>query len=471
MGSRMSSKRFPAASAGAWLIAYAACSFPKPADVPQCVSSTDCTSAGSPICVAGSCVAAGACAVDEDCAGVAGKPYCQTAEGSCVGCLDGSSCPTSMPVCDATSHSCQACDRDDQCPSGVCVDAEGRCALDNEVVFLRSLNSADNPTCSAAAPCQNFPAALAATTAQRYIVHILGGSFAMNAGVELPGRRLYVDGSDTIVSSVQGATFSSSAASLNITLGRMTIGAVSGSAIVVSGTGALQLEKVTLTAPVTITGGSLEVRASALGRVTCSGGGTLDIERSTVTTPDDSNGLPIIESTNCTLTLRADQFFSDGAGLLETGGGKITVMNNVFVGTIPSTDPLGFSSPLSGSRFAFNTVVNFSGLDGTATVINCDSSLDVSSNIFAWNSSARLSACIIHDSLFDDFVPASALGSNHQASSLAIFLDFNAKDLHLSPTSPALGLGEPGITDVDLAGHPRPSPAGTRPDVGAYESP
>lgn len=444
-------------------MALAACGFPRPPDIAQCTSASDCKSPSAPFCVAGSCAAA--CQASADCQGLAATPLCQVASGKCVGCLDASTCTADRPVCDASSNACRACLRDDECASGVCLEAESRCAAQDEVVFLAEANGADNSACSATAPCATFTAALAATTQQRYVIHLVGGMYTMNTGVDLTGRRLYIDGSDTTVSASQGVTFTSTAAGPQITLGRMTIGATGGTAISASNNGALALANVTLTATATTMGGSLDIRSSKLANVTCSAGGTVHVQGSTVRE---------LDSTNCTLIALANNFFTDVVSpLIQADGGNLLIENNVIASTEEFTDPLSISHAISGSRFAFNTVVNFSGVDATATTLSCDSSIDVSSNIFAWHSSATMTTpgCTPHDSLFDELAPANQIGSNTQANASTFFVDLNGKDLHLSAASPARGLGQAGVVDVDIEGNSRPNPSGSRPDVGAYESP
>jgi hypothetical protein len=54
---------------------------------------------------------------------------------------------------------------------------------------------------------------------------------------------------------------------------------------------------------------------------------------------------------------------------------------------------------------------------------------------------------------------------------MTFFKDHQAGDFHLSSNSPGIGLGEPGLVATDLDGNPRPMPAGSLPDVGAYEAP
>lgn len=178
-----------------------------------------------------------------------------------------------------------------------------------------------------------------------------------------------------------------------------------------------------------------------------------------------------LTSTDCTLMALANRFASTGH-LLSVTGGKVLIENNTFVSTDAFSDPLDIRSVVAGSRLAFNPVANFSGVDGTATVLLCDTSIDVTSNIFAWHSSATtpLTGCSAHDSLFDEFVPSNQVGSNHQAVVSTIFVDLGGRDLHLSATSPARSLGQPRIVDVDMDGNPRPDPPGSPPDVGAFES-
>jgi len=287
----------------------------------------------------------------------------------------------------------------------------------------------------------------------------------MPGGVDLSGRRLYIHGSDTEVLATQGATFSSASAGPRITLGRMTIRATAGTAVSASNNGALELDQVTLIDAGSAAGGSLQLRRSSFGDLHCTTGGILRVEGS-------SGGA--IDSIGCAVTVRASRFATSvTTPLLSLDGGSVVVENSTFVSTDPGTDPLTILHTIAGSRFAFNSVVNFSGLDGTATNMSCDVGLDVSSSIFAWHSSGTppLVGCTAHDSLFDELVPAAQIGSNHQANAAAMFVDFNGKDLHLSAASPARALGVAGIVDVDLEGKPRPNPAGSRPDAGAYEAP
>jgi len=438
------------------LLVQVACGFPKPADVAECTMAADCSSSATPFCVGGACVAA--CQNNTDCAARAATPLCQTSSGACVACLDATACTSDKPVCDATG-SCRACARDDECASGVCVDAEGRCAIPNEVVFL-SQQAADNSTCSAAAPCRSFAAALAVASPQRYIIHIIGGNYTSPTGIAPAGPRFTIDGSDTIITVNQGIAFSSTEALQTITLSHVTVNVNGGTAISVTNGGAILLYGVTLGASATVTGGSLGIQNSMAKDVTCSAAGALDIEHSTV---------GHFDAGNCGLTALANRFNSS----LDANGGKLLIENNVIASQDEVQDAVRIPSSLSGSRFAFNTLVNFSGIDGTAVVLACNAGLDVSSNIFAWHSSFAMAidGCTPHHSLFDALIPAALVGSNHQADASTFFVDLNGKDVHLSATSPARGIGEPGVLGVDIDDAARPNPPGSSPDAGAYERP
>ncbi|MFH1010936.1 MAG: right-handed parallel beta-helix repeat-containing protein, partial [bacterium] len=51
------------------------------------------------------------------------------------------------------------------------------------------------------------------------------------------------------------------------------------------------------------------------------------------------------------------------------------------------------------------------------------------------------------------------------------FVDFSSYDLHLTDSSWCLGAADPANPPpADIEGNPRPNPAGSRPDIGAYES-
>jgi len=156
----------------------------------------------SRICLGGACVG---CATDADCAGP--KPICgdghvcvpcatngQCANksstlpacnaGPCVECNASSDCSTpSKPVC--VAHACKACTTDQQCMDklgldpGVCMfQADGRCALNNEVLYVAPTSLCDDSTSSpgtAAKPFCTPQRAISAVTAARSVIVLRPG--------------------------------------------------------------------------------------------------------------------------------------------------------------------------------------------------------------------------------------------------------------------------------------------------------
>jgi hypothetical protein len=99
----------------------------------ECTTSGDCTSPDSPTCLHGLCTAG--CSIDDDCAGIAGRPRCDATDATCVGCTSNDQCPAAGAICDAETRACRGCTADDQCASGVCIEATGICGADSAIFF------------------------------------------------------------------------------------------------------------------------------------------------------------------------------------------------------------------------------------------------------------------------------------------------------------------------------------------------
>ncbi|PWJ42790.1 choice-of-anchor Q domain-containing protein [Sediminitomix flava] len=99
---------------------------------------------------------------------------------------------------------------------------------------------------------------------------------------------------------------------------------------------------------------------------------------------------------------------------------------------------------------------------GNSIIYNEDE-VDISalSNFMEVNNS--LIGSVELSSILDDY-------GNHNLSSSPLFTDPENGDFTLSAVSPAIGAGSTEyMLPYDLAGNPRPMPAGTNPDIGAYE--
>ena len=446
----------------------------------QCTTSADCTSASDPVCIDHLCVAA--CGSDGDCMGLAGRPYCAP-DGACVACTDSSQCSADAPICDMTSRSCRACTADAECPSGVCEEATGTCAAAPDIIYL-SLQGTDMGECTSDAPCATFTYALGKASGTRDIIRLLAGAFDIGGNtIVLTGRSLVVDGEMTTLSysgsaaapmfsvgagavvTFEGLSLTSSTANSAITVASGGVADVYGSSVVESGG----------PAAVALTGGQLKVAETNFmntratnGRgadtvINCSGGGMVEVDHSVFHSAQ-------IYSDGCTLTVRRNLFDQLGSGSVEATNGLVLIENNLIQDTYELADSMFVSKVTSpGSTIRFNTFVNTSGLDQGATYLGCDASVVVTSNIFAWDS-GPVQGCSTTHSVFDSSNQDPGPG-NQSADISTIFAGLANEDFHLAPASPAKGAGEPGLVTEDLDGNPRPLPAGSNPDVGAYEAP
>jgi len=190
----------------------------------------------------------------------------------------------------------------------------------------------------------------------------------------------------------------------------------------------------------------------------CSNGGVVHVNRSTFTKVT-------VATTNCELELRRSTFTNQMDGGLQIANGKVTIENNIFSNGGATPDDSTISNVLAGSTLRFNTFVAYdTSADRSGVALACDSSLAVSSNIFAYGQNAVV-GCSPKYSLFDDARTMPANQNNVLATLPQIFV--SPTDFHLSATSPARGKGEPG-TDIgiDLEGNVRPA----MPDIGAYQT-
>lgn len=440
-----------------------ACSPTKSVCVPaECQISLDCP-ASAPLCIDHLCAAT--CQVDADCNENPGKPFCLKANGQCVGCLDASSCPPDKAFCDAESHACRGCLSDDQCSSGVCVEADGTCA-DRAAVLLVSSNGTDSGDCSTA-PCASISYALGKVTDTRTIIRLNGGVLADAPTIHF-NRAVVIDGDHTQINTpTNGPTFAFD----NLVSGVVTIEGVrfttpgaARPAVSVSAGNVIRLHDVGVTGSILESQGTLNVSLLSAASTTldCTSG-TLSMVQSTL------NG-STIDAMNCAVTLVQNQFSFDATAVTSRGG-LVTIENNIFVALSEFTDAVVVGANAPNSTLAFNTFVNTATLVQSPVAVTCDSTDVVTSNVFAYNSTHPLSdGCAARASLFD-LVGSSEAGSNVTGDPATFFMDRAGGDFHLAARSPAIGIGELGIVNVDLRGGSRPVPTGSQPDAGAFEAP
>jgi hypothetical protein len=427
----------------------------------ECDTSIDCTSPDAPSCSNGLCIAG--CAIDDDCAGVVGAPRCDSVEATCVGCVSADQCPAEAAICDPETRSCRGCTSDDDCASGVCVEADGTCALDDDILYVTTLGN-DAGSCPKAAPCRTIDFAAQRITAARRIIRILGGSYDVGATTVVLAQSVILDGTNTVLRSSANPAFAIGGPS---TIERVTLPENNGLEVGIGGS--LRLHQAI--APgntMTINGGgSMAIRASVFtgGSVTCNPGAELTVHSSR------SDRTEFFAS-NCSLTVSSSRLVSGGLPSFDITG-RATIENNVFEEATGS-DGTVILSTSPGTTFRHNTVVVAAGVPGSCKVRCQGSTVDFSSNIIACNSdTATTAACEPRFTLFDlPGGPIATQGVGNVAADLTtFFLDRANGDYHLAPNSPARGIGEAGLVEVDLDENPRPNPAGSKPDCGAYEAP
>lgn len=431
----------------------------------ECATSADCTAPGAPVCVDQLCVAA--CREDADCAGAAG-PICAS-DGACVGCLADAQCPASAPFCDAEDRACRGCEADAECASGVCLEMDARCAAEAEVVFV-SAQGADTGECSRSAPCKTLQYALTKVLfPTRLVIHVAGGTLTLGSDITFTVP-VYLDGTNTTLLGDGSGPYLQvmSAGGGPATVANIAVAPTTGTGFTVTAMNTLRLFNVNASLPVENLGGTLIARSSRLGGVTCTSG-TATIERCQFVGSR-------VESSNCQLAISSNLFDENGSDALSVSGGRVILENNLIIQAYELADTVLVVNAAAGSAVQFNTFVNTSVLASDGVALYCDSTVDVTSNIFAYGSKHPHggSMCASRYSLYDSVaLPAQTGGvGNKVADGASMFANRASRDFHLSPMSPAKAAAESGLSVAeDFDGNPRPVPVGTRPDIGCFEAP
>lgn len=426
--------------------------------------------------LSGICVPAGSgsgsgsdfsCGSDGDCAGMSGTPFCAPS-GACVACLDDSACTSALaPVCDGSAHACRGCEQDSECASGICLESNGTCAAADDTIYVAN-NGADTGECTQAAPCLTLSYALAKIATPRNVIRIVTASLNINSKVAMGVlANGYLDGNSTTIAGTGSGYM------LEMNGGDMALSGVvvhpnaSGSALHIL-SGRVTLVDATAEGATFVDGGELDASHAILESIDCYGSaaGIVNIK--------DSQ-LSEISTLNTKVTLERDLITDDmfGVGDAEIYAGSpsspLTIENSVIVSADAYDDPLH----LGGGVFRFNTVVNVSGQNLTATPIACGggASYDVSNNIFAWNTSTPPQGCDMSYTLFDNFEALPPGTGNQIGSASTFFVDLANKNFHLAVGSPAIGAADPAACASIMIDHDGSSRPSAHCAVGAYEAP
>ena len=430
--------------------------------MPQCTTSSDCTDPTAPFCENQFCVAA--CGSDADCATMAGTPLCAS-WGACVACLDDTTCTMAdAPVCDGSAHACRGCVADSECTSGICLESNGTCASESQAAFV-DIGGTDTGTCPKSAPCATIEYAFGQLSGARNVLKVVPTHWNIAATTEVNFSG-YIDGSTTTMMGT-GSDGLFSVEGGNATVTGFTFSPETGVGVADVHAGQVTFYGDTLASNVNVNGGTLVLQSAAATSVTCATGGTIDIERTSL-----SGG---INTNLCAVTIEQstfDETASDGDPIrLGSASQPFKIENNLFISSDAFTDPVSIDGP-AGSVFRFNTLVNLSGENEMAEPMNCrNGPIDVSNNIIAWHVSTEIN-CSLTYTLVDSLEALPPGAGNLVGDASTFFVDMAGKNFHLASGSPAIGAAEPAVNvTVDHDGNPRPQPAGTNADVGAFEAP
>jgi len=441
----------------------------------RCATAVECTDPAAPFCVDSECSAS--CSVAADCV-EADRGVC-AADGACVGCEVASDCGSEAPICDDSARACRGCAADAECGGGVCIEAEGACVADADVAFVADLGS-DTGACTRATPCATLTFAITQAGTARRVIHVLGGT--LNTGSVTLGGDYVLDGEDTTIGSA-GATTLTIRAPANITVeGFRLVAPTAGTtpAISVSGFGAVGILH-----DLQITGTGLAVTVTNSAEVTLARShiGSL----ATTSTVQCTNAKLRVDqcvleqtivndgNTQCEATVTRNRFESSRDGSVQLTGGQLVMENNLVIHRDGFNDSILAVNLRPGSTIRFNTIVNTTALPSDGAALSCDNAIEVTSNIFAYNSGHPITGlgCATRFSVFDD-QSTTAAGTGNQLTGIdQIFVNRGTGDYHLSASSVARAGAEPGqnMVKIDFDGQPRPSPSDTTADSGAFEAP
>jgi hypothetical protein len=408
----------------------------------SCQDGADCPSSDAPVCSAeGECTG---CLVAEDCSRFPDASYCEASSGRCLACLENQHCPTpTAPVCD--NGACRACRADGDCLSGICDEAAGSCAAEDNIIYVSPNGRAGD--CTRTAPCATINQGLARISPTRSTVLVLPKTGGYREQVSI------TDESVTIVGA--GAEVSPPTAD-------------AGPAITILRSSVVVLEGLR------VTGAHSDLDRDGDGIQCLRAGG----DRPLVTLRNVTifgNARRGIDASDCTLTVERATVEANKGGGLQAVSSLVKVTNSAFLGNGTSSGVdatlfggVHYERPVAGSTFDFNTVSN--GLAGGSNPrgVRCTvatGTVTVSNSIVVGAAATQLGAdCLPRYVLSNQDLAGRGVG-NVQGTPT-----FTSDGVHLAPGSAGIDAGDPDATaSFDIDGDARPLPIGGRRDIGADE--
>jgi hypothetical protein len=431
----------------------------------QCETGAQCDSE-APYCANQVCKAT--CAGDDDCVDAPLGPMCAE-DGVCVGCMSDDDCGEDAPICSPTKRVCSPCRADADCASGVCLAADGVCAKEGALIYVKD-GGTDDGNCLKSAPCYTFSHALQLVTPVRRVIRLLGPTYVAPGGIGVFSYEVHIDAENTEIRRTTEGPIVDISGTGDMTLEGVKFNVVGRRAIGVTRTGTVRLSQIQGTGTgsenlVLAEAGTTRIWDSKLiNGVTLCGRAKIIVENS-----EFQNGA-VSGGGSCVGELRRN-IFNDTSLTVEGG---LIFQNNLVKVTSPTCDHPFQGGPVN--QIDFNTWVcrhTPPVLDPSmGTALRCRPEDRFTGNLFAWDSLIPAKDCTLRHSLLPSFATATP-GENNQYVDMAdVFIDYLGGDYHLSRSSPAKAAGDPRSTlAVDLEGNPRPNPKGSAPDIGAFEAP
>ncbi|TMQ06364.1 MAG: right-handed parallel beta-helix repeat-containing protein [Deltaproteobacteria bacterium] len=359
-------------------------------------------------------------------------PVCDTANKTCVQCLEGMTmaCGGTTPVC--KNSKCTACTQHADCTrSNACL-SDGSCVADDmQVAYVDSITGTDNMTCFKSAPCTRITKALA--TKRPYVK--LKGDFDEAVTINDQNVTLLADPGATLARNQTGPILQITATGTN--------------------TAMVEIDDLQITG----TSGRDNTGIS----VPVNGNVTLSLKRAKIS----GNQVVGINFSGGSLTISKSEIYSNQGGGVSIGASMTFDITNSFIYRNGSSNAMvgGVALPLlagSTSRFEFNTVVdnqiqNSTTLSGGVT---CDKAgFTAPNNIIARNlvnndpnkmTSNTLGLCAYPTSTVSPTVTALKFSSPDTA----------LYNYHITAGSSAINQATtPSTITVDFDNDPRPKSA------------
>ncbi len=399
------------------------------------------------------------------CVAMPGGPDAPVADGSidaAPACTDSSTCAAADPICDQTTHTCRGCIADTECTGGVCIEYNGKCVPDANVLFVGMMGS-DGGSCTRMAPCATFGYAFTLVNATMYVVRVGDGNYV--EPIHLPSNggatQVVLSGEDR---DPAGATFSP---------------LTSPGMLFDGGTNVLLEGFAVMNSP----GDGIQARGTLVAsRLDVSNNSSNGINQSSM---DASGGMRVVDSklTNNQqlgvlsgkgyVDVERDYVIGNQGGGIRTQQGPITIINCIVAKNGSLTSNVGGlrldNLTVAGSDIELDTVAYNSIQAGTnAPGVQAGNTVAITNMILADNGaagSAQMSSNVaVTHSLFEGGPQPQGMGNKTGSPA---FKDITNGDFHITAGSMAIDNATTTTIGVDIDGETRPYGAG--PDMGADE--